>query len=116
MEYHRVLDTLLEGFWRNTGGAHPYIFNQLVPDDWLRMAAVEYLRELGMVVDRTINQEGRYTITFEGRLFMEEGGFVKELRRRRWNARWPVIRNVATVLYSLAVLAVAVWAVVVELS
>lgn len=56
-----------------------------------------------------------WEITVDGRLFLAEGGFMGRHRKDLRNQWWTGVKLAGTVAYSVMVLAVAIWAVRVEI-
>lgn len=75
---------------------------------------MEYLAARGFVV--MVDQAGfhSYLLTPAGVIFHAQGGFAGEARALWWKRHWEVVKVIGTIAYSLAVLAVAIWAVCVE--
>ncbi|QMU30146.1 hypothetical protein [Adhaeribacter radiodurans] len=67
-------------------------------------------------VGRQIHTSGNTTVylTFDGKYFLAEGGYIEKHKKERYIAWWIKAKTIATVLYSVAVLGVAIWAVWVE--
>jgi hypothetical protein len=90
-------------------------FHDITKDYTVRVALLNYLFKKELVVVTTDDITPRYAISVEGAMFYQNGGFIAEYRRLRRNDLLETMKLVATVAYSLAVLAVAIWAVWVEM-
>jgi hypothetical protein len=83
------------------------------------LRCIRHLQKLEYVIQENVqSRQGNeyYHITITGQLFYNKGGFAKQALREKWSNAWLITKTVATIAYSLAVLAVAIWAVYAEMA
>lgn len=82
---------------------------------------VQHLVSDGYVAEKVqmlsqITTRKYFFVTVRGVLFCGRGGYQGQQRREIVTQAWTISKTIATILYSLAVLAVAIWAVFVDKS
>lgn len=117
MNLYAVLDMVLEKIQNQPEkNLTQHSFFQIITDDSIRIAIFNRLEKDGFILEVNRNSPlSAFVISIEGRIFLHNGGYLGEHRRQLWLERWTITKSVATVAYSLAVLAVAIWAVAIEM-
>ncbi len=72
---------------------------------------MNYLESRGFVVVTIDGGFKSYLVTIEGAMFERRGGFAGEVKDLKQQRIWWWVKTVATVANSVAILAVAIWAV-----
>jgi hypothetical protein len=115
----KELDELLEQHNKGRQGWQRMMMPSSLEEQnkWRRDRA--YLCQLGYLHYRDLRgiagQHEEWKISTEGEMFLRKGGFVGQEQREEEDRLWQRVKTVGTVLYSVLVLAVAVWAVCVEM-
>lgn len=102
-DYHQIKSRLLIDIQDKELGL---ILNKLVDDKYV-------VKQLATKEGKSTNDK-YFQITYQGLLFHQRGGFVKETKALNRSRYWMIAKTIAATLNAITILTIAVWGVLVS--
>lgn len=111
MTYMDLLDRMLGTMARSAQKPFTqHSFAGMVQDYTVRVSLWNYLVSRALITELHGSPIGECTISVEGAMFHQRGGFIGEYRRQQRDAIWSWVKTMATVIHALLLLVIAAWA------